>query len=202
MIDQAADRSPWQIDIANVSAEIAHKGVSVLQNMISVAHAAALLAYCKSHIAWHAAGIGAAHTANLNIRGDRSHWLDSETNAIEAEVLSKLNAFRCALNQTLWLNLATVEAHFAHYAPGTGYAQHKDVFHHDAQRVISLVIYLNPAWQRADGGRLLLHLREGVQFVAPQSGTAVVFVSAETEHSVERTTLDRYSIAAWFKRGM
>ena len=159
-----------------------------------------LLAYCQSQAAWRAAGIGAAHSTNLAIRGDRTHWLSSENSAVEADVLGMLDRLRCALNQTLWLNLASVEAHFAHYAPGTGYARHKDVFQHDAQRVISFVLYLNPEWQPADGGRLELYLPEGVQFVPPTSRSAVLFVSADIEHAVERTNRDRYSIAAWFRR--
>lgn len=95
-----------------------------------------LLAYCQSQAAWRAAGIGAGHGTNLAIRGDRTHWLSSKNGAVEADVLAMLDRLRCALNQTLWLNLASVEAHFAHYAPGTGYARHKDVFQRDAQRVI------------------------------------------------------------------
>ncbi len=159
-----------------------------------------LLAYCQSQAAWRAAGIGAANSTNLAIRGDRTHWLNSENSAIEADVLAMLDRLRCALNQTLWLNLASVEAHFAHYAPGTGYARHKDVFQHDSQRVISFVLYLNPAWRPADSGRLVLYLPEGVQFVPPTSQSAVLFVSADIEHAVERTNRDRYSIAAWFRR--
>ena len=193
----------WQIDIAKISAALEHTGVAILEDITNAKYAALLLAYCKSQASSrNLAGIGAEHSANLAVRGDRTHWLSSENNDLEAEVLSMLDAIRCALNQTLWLNLATVEAHFAHYAPGTGYARHKDVFQRDALRVISLVLYLNPAWQQTDAGRLALYLREGVQFVQPESGRAVIFVSAETEHSVERTTVDRYSIAAWFRRSL
>ena len=178
-------------------------GVAVLEQITSAKDSAVLLNYCKNHAnSWQQAGIGAAHSANLAVRGDHTHWLSSENHAIEAEVLSMLDGLRRTLNQTLFLNLASVEAHFAHYAPGTGYARHKDVFQRDALRVISLVLYLNPAWHPIHAGRLALYLRNGVQFVQPQSGRAVLFVSAETEHSVERTTVDRYSIAAWFKRSL
>jgi len=197
------DADRWEIDTAKICAGLEHTGVAVLEKIISAQFAAALRAYCKSQASsWNPAGIGTEHITNLAIRGDRTHWLSPETNALEAQVLRMLDTIRCALNQTLWLNLAAVEAHFAHYAPGTGYVRHKDVFQRDALRVISLVLYLNPAWQQADGGRLVLHLPDGVQFVPPLSGTAVLFVSAETEHSVERTAVDRFSIAAWFKRAL
>ena len=193
----------WKIDIAKIAAALELNGVAVLEEMTGAKHSAKLLAYCKDQASsWRQAGIGTEHSANLAVRGDRTHWLSSENNAIEAEVLSMLDAFRCALNQTLWLNLATVEAHFAHYAPGTGYVRHKDVFQHDALRVISLVLYLNPAWQHSDGGRLALYLSDGVRFVPPQSGRAVLFISSDIEHSVERTTVDRYSLAAWFRRAI
>ncbi len=201
MVSAALWEIDWQINVAKISAALAHTGVAVLEDITSAQHAAVLLDYCKSHASsWPQAGIGAKNSTNLAVRGDRTHWLSSEKNPIEAEVLSMLDALRCALNQTLLLNLASVEAHFAHYAPGTGYARHKDVFQHDALRVISLVLYLNPAWHPAHGGRLALYLPDGVQFVPPQSGKAVLFVSAEIEHSVELTTVDRYSIAAWFRR--
>ena len=191
----------WEIDTAKISTALEHTDVVVLENIISAQFAGELLSYCKSQAnSWSQARIGAEHIANSTIRGDRTHWLSCENHALEAQVLSMLEVIRHALNQTLWLNLAAVEAHFAHYAPGTGYARHKDVLQRDAARVISLVLYLNPAWQQSDAGRLELHLGNGVLFVPPQSGTAVIFVSAETEHAVERTTVDRYSIAAWFRR--
>lgn len=192
--------APWNLNFENICSALELKGVAVLDNISTAENSAMLLAYCKKHAAWRPAAIGAAHNANLDIRGDRTHWLSCENGAVEEQVLTMLNALRCALNQTLWLNLASVEAHFAHYAPGTGYERHKDVFQHDALRVISLVLYLNAAWQPADGGRLELYLQDGVQFVAPIAGTAVLFVSADIEHAVERTTQDRYSIAAWFRR--
>ncbi len=197
------DAADWEIDSAKMCAGLERTGVAVLEKTLSSQFAAVLLAYCKSQASsWKQAGIGADHNTNLAVRADRTHWLSPENNAIEAQVLRMLDAFRCALNQTLWLNLASVEAHFAHYAPGTGYARHKDVFQRDALRVISWVLYLNPAWQQADAGRLVLHFPDSVQFVPPCSGTAVLFVSADTEHSVERTTVDRYSIAAWFRRAL
>ena len=192
--------APWNLDFATICSALEHTGVAVLESISTVENAATLLAYCQSQLAWRAAGIGAGHSTNLAIRGDRTHWLSSENSAIEADVLAMLNRLRCALNQTLWLNLASVEAHFAHYAPGTGYARHKDVFQHDAQRVISFVLYLNPTWQLADAGRLALYLPEGVRFVPPTSRSAVLFVSADIEHAVECTNRDRYSIAAWFRR--
>ncbi len=197
------DAAYWEIDSAKICAGLERTGVAVLEKTISSQFATVLLNYCKSQASsWKQAGIGADHSTNLAVRGDRTHWLSSENSAIEAQVLGMLDAIRYALNQTLWLNLASVEAHFTHYPPGAGYARHKDVFQRDALRVISLVLYLNPAWQQADAGRLVLYLAEGVQFVPPQSGTAVLFVSADTEHSVERTTVDRYSIAAWFRRAL
>lgn len=156
----------WEIDTAKISTALERTDVAVLENIISAQFAAELLSYCKSQAnSWSQARIGAKHIANSTIRGDRAHWLSSENNALEAQVLSMLEVIRHALNQTLWLNLATVEAHFAPYAPGTGYSLHKDVLHHDAARVISWVLYLNPAWQQSDAGRLELHLRNGVQFL-------------------------------------
>lgn len=147
-----------------------------------------------------AIGRGATRGQSPTIRGDHTAWLDGASTAQRA-LLDTLDAIRLELNQTLLLNLAEVEAHFARYAPGTRYARHRDAFRDDASRVVSCVLYLNADWRAGDGGALRIHLPDGAtRDVAPRGGRAVFFLSAEFEHEVLPATRERLSIAAWFRR--
>lgn len=151
-------------------------------------------------IAPAATGRGAGRGLQPALRGDRTLWLDDpRCGAAAGDFLAALDGVRLALNQRLFLGLAEVEAHYARYAPGTGYARHRDRFRDDDARVLSLVAYLNDGWNEGDGGALRLHLDEGAIDLAPIGGTAVCFRS-ELEHEVLPTTRERLSIAAWFRR--
>ncbi len=197
-----ADCAALEIDTARLSAELCTSAFSVFDNALKPEFSAALLAHCKTHAGnWRHAGVGKNQHIDATFRGDRTRWLDGENNALEAELLRGLDSVRASLNASLRLNLIEVEAHFAHYPSGGRYVRHKDVFSSDASRVISLVLYLNPSWQPQDGGQLTLFLDTGAIQIAPKIGTLVAFVSAEIEHAVEPTAVDRFSVAAWFRRG-
>jgi SM-20-related protein len=116
--------------------------------------------------------------------------------------LERLDTLRVALNRRLFLGLGEVEAHYAAYPPGGGYARHRDRFRDSDARVVSLVTYLNEDWNADDGGALRLYFDEegcdaGVE-VAPSRGS-VCFLS-ELEHEVLPARCERMSIAAWFRR--
>ena len=135
------------------------------------------------------------------LRGDATLWLDDPACGPAArELLAALDALRLDLNRRLLLGLDHVEAHFAHYPPGAGYARHRDRFRSDDARVLSLVLYLNPDWPDDAGGQLRLHLPEGPLDIAPRLGTVAIFLSAEVDHEVLAATLPRYSVAAWFRQ--
>jgi SM-20-related protein len=134
-------------------------------------------------------------------RGDSTLWLDETGGGPAArDLLAKLERLRADLNRTLLLGLHDVEAHFAHYPPGAGYARHRDRFRDDDARVLSLVLYLNADWPEDAGGALRLHLPDGAVDVAPRAGTVVMFLSDAVEHEVLASTRDRFSVAAWFRR--
>ena len=134
-----------------------------------------------------------------SIRGDEIRWLNGETPA-QATFLAIMEEYRLMLNRQLFLGLVELEAHFAHYPPGTGYVTHLDSFENNNQRRITIVVYLNPAWDETDGGELQIMDDGEVRLsVAPLSGTLVTFVSEEVEHQVATTQRDRYSIAGWFR---
>ena len=135
------------------------------------------------------------------LRGDSTLWLDDPAcGPAAAALLSALDGLRGELNRRLLLGLDSVEAHFAHYPPGAGYARHRDRFRSDDARVLSLVVYLNPDWPDDAGGALRLHLPEGPQDIAPRLGTVVIFLSETVEHEVLPARQPRFSVAAWFRQ--
>jgi SM-20-related protein len=147
-----------------------------------------------------ATGRGAGRALQPSLRGDRTLWLDDPRCGDQARAfLAQLDALRIALNERLFLGLAEVEAHYARYAPGAGYARHRDRFRDSDARVVSLVAYLNDVWNDSDGGALRLHFDAGAIDIPPTGGTAVCFRS-EIEHEVLPALRERSSIAAWFRR--
>jgi SM-20-related protein len=135
------------------------------------------------------------------LRGDSTLWLDDPAcGAAARELLAALDGLRGELNRRLLLGLDAVEAHFAHYPPGAGYARHRDRFRSDDARVLSLVVYLNPDWPDHAGGALRLHLPEGPHDIAPRLGTVAIFLSDAVEHEVLAADRPRFSVAAWFRQ--
>jgi SM-20-related protein len=145
-------------------------------------------------------GRGTAHGRDTGLRGDSIAWLEDGSSDAADAFLQHMEALRQALNRTLLLGLHELEAHYAVYPPGGGYARHRDRFRDDDARVLSLVVYLNDEWSADDGGALRLHLTGGTQDVLPERGTSVLFLSEEIEHEVLPARRERHSIAGWFRR--
>jgi SM-20-related protein len=135
-------------------------------------------------------------TQATNPRGDFTLWLDDPRCGEAAkQFLQQLDALRLTLNRQLMLGLESIEAHFAAYPMGAGYARHRDRFRDDDARVLSLVCYLNEDWPANAGGALRLYLSDETKDIAPALGTTVLFLSAEIEHEVMPATQARYSIS-------
>jgi SM-20-related protein len=152
-----------------------------------------------------AIGRGRAQQLAPAVRADATLWLDGSS-PVQRRLLEQLETLRLELNRHLLLGLFDLEAHYACYAPGAGYARHLDTFHAEEERVtaprriLSLVLYLNENWQAADGGELLLW--DGERELArcyPEGGSAVFFLSAEFPHTVLPPRAERYSVAGWFR---
>ncbi|SJN53675.1 2OG-Fe(II) oxygenase superfamily protein [Vibrio ruber DSM 16370] len=149
------------------------------------------------------AGIGRRddYLKNDFVRTDEICWITGQSDSGQAWIdwTSQLQRY---LNQRLFLGLFSFESHFAHYPPGAFYKRHYDAFRGEANRVLSVVTYLNPDWCNTDGGELVLYRddtdQEGIS-VVPLYGTIVVFLSEEFPHEVRPATRDRYSIAGWFR---
>lgn len=149
------------------------------------------------------ARVGRGDGARLqsSIRGDATRWIEPDPAApVRAEFLHQLGLLRLRLNRELLLGLDSVEAHYAVYPPGAGYARHLDRFRDDDARVVSFTCYLNEHWPSEAGGALRFWLDGRPVDVLPRLGTCTLFLSAEIEHEVLPATQPRYSIAGWFRR--
>jgi len=188
-----------------IADSIVTKGYAVLPEALPDKVAGALVEHLQDMPVgqFKQAGIGRDQGLVLNetVRTDEVSWINADSAAGCAWLgwASELQAF---LNRRLFLGLFSFESHFAHYAPGDFYKMHLDAFKGESNRVLSLVVYLNPDWQPEDGGELVIQLSESQQDtvkVTPAFATVVVFLSEEFPHEVLPASRDRYSIAGWFR---
>ncbi len=192
---------PWVVDLGQTLSTV---GWADVRGAFDLKLVDALRAEVGEHIA--ALRLRPATTGRTegrvagSVRGDSTLWLDDPAcGEAAASFLLALDVLRIELNRNLMLGLNMVEAHFATYPIGAGYARHRDRFRDDDARVVSLVCYLNQDWPDSAGGALRLHLDSGVHDIAPCAGTTVMFMSADIEHEVRPATRPRISIAAWFR---
>lgn len=154
-----------------------------------------------SHYVDAGIGRGDDYLTNKFVRTDEICWITGESEAGK-QWIEWTSALQSFLNRRLFLGLFSFESHFAHYAPGDYYKRHYDAFKGEANRVLSLVTYLNPGWTNTDGGELVLykndHDHNGTK-VVPLYGTVVAFLSEEFPHEVLPAHRDRYSVAGWFR---
>ncbi len=191
--------------LADLAEDIDRDGFSVRENALPAAIAQPMLDAVQAMpgTAFDAAGIGRAdqHALNEQVRSDSIHWISGASQA-EAAWLAWAELLKAQINRRLYLGLFSFESHFAHYATGDFYKRHSDAFKGQANRMLSLVVYLNRDWEANHGGELVLYKtaedQEGVR-VIPRFGTVVAFLSEEFPHEVLPAACDRYSIAGWFR---
>lgn len=154
------------------------------------------------------AGVGRQAELQRNefVRRDRIRWINGQT-AAEREWLQWTERLRCHLNRQLFMGLFSFESHFSCYPANAFYRRHVDAFRGEANRVVSIVLYLNPGWSASDGGALVLYrespaLQSGGEEIGrflPAFGSLAVFLSEEFPHEVLPTRRSRYSVAGWFR---
>lgn len=142
------------------------------------------------------------------VRSDSTHWID-EQNAIGKNYLAALLGLGEMLNQSLYLGVRSVEAHYAQYEVGQFYARHRDNPKNANVRAISTVLYLNSTeddlqahlyWQAEWGGELRIDdLHHAPHDILPIGNRLVVFQS-DLPHEVLPATQVRRSIAGWLRR--
>ncbi len=152
---------------------------------------------------FNSASIGRQQYQQLNetVRNDEIVWIHGDSPA-GMQWIKWTQLLQQYLNRRLFLGLFSFESHFAHYATGNYYKRHVDAFKGQANRVLSLVSYLNPQWQDTDGGELVIYTQAGDEQgvnVLPEFGTLAIFLSEDFEHEVKPAMRDRYSIAGWFR---
>jgi SM-20-related protein len=149
-----------------------------------------------------AARIGPAGAAKRHdeLRGDRICWLAEPLLPAEAQLLRAFEELRLALNREAMLGLFDLEAHYARYDPGAGYARHVDQPQGRDQRRVSLVLYLNSDWQPELGGHLRIYDgARAIREIAPTGGRLVCFLSRGLEHEVLPSLRARLSLTGWFR---
>lgn len=130
----------------------------------------------------------------------RIRWLTGADPA-ELRFFQVAEAARLALKAQLFLGLFRFEACFAHYPMGGFYKRHVDALKGARNRVISLVTYLNEAWDSADDGALVIYAADGTEAVRlmPCAGRSVLMLSEQIEHEVRPCHADRHAIAGWWR---
>ncbi len=152
------------------------------------------------------------------VRSDSTRWVD-EQDVIGKHYLAALHGLGEVLNQSLYLGIRSVEAHYAQYQIGQFYAQHRDNAKGSNVRAISTVLYLNSdvensslekthlhslkpqeTWQAEWGGELrLIDLHDSAHDILPIANRLVVFQS-DLPHEVLPANKIRRSIAGWLRR--
>jgi SM-20-related protein len=189
----------------DVSEELGAAGIAVRDHYLGPVQVRALLDCVRERQArgeFAAARVGAAATLQHDpaVRGDRTCWLCAPLLAAEQALLYEFERLRLQLNRDLYLGLFELEAHYAWYAPGAGYARHVDQPHGRSDRRVSLILYLNESWDEDAGGELqVFAVNGGRRRIAPVAGRLVCFLSEGREHAVLPAHRDRFSVAGWFR---
>ncbi len=154
------------------------------------------------HMATAGIGNALAKTNTVNIRTDRTSWLEAGTkNSAELEFLEIIERFIAYLNQTCYTGLNASEFHYALYEEGSFYGRHKDQFRNNNNRKYSMISYLNENWVESNGGQLVIHHEErSAQSILPMNCRTVFFQSEILEHEVLKANRSRMSVTGWLKR--
>jgi len=181
------------------------QGYVILQEVFSTAQLHSLLIDIKQseRDTFHQAGIGReqAHQLNQFVRRDRIRWLDMQHEPIRF-YLQWAERLRQHINRQLLLGLFDYECHYAHYPGGAFYKKHVDAFKGGCNRCLTTILYLNPAWQPADGGELVLYAEDDsrvLHSILPGFGNMVIFLSEDFPHEVLPTRCSRYSLTGWYR---
>ncbi|WP_020394978.1 2OG-Fe(II) oxygenase [Thiolinea disciformis] len=195
-----------QVALTQITQALAEQGWLVLPKFFPTNHVQALRAQALS--AWQAGefhpaaiGQGANKLQNFDIRNDSVLWLESAQGEAVAYYLDFLEQLRLALNSELFLGVFESEAHFAVYPRASFYKKHLDNFRGRSTRLVTVITYLNHAWQAEDGGQLRLYTSNAAFIdIAPEAGSLVVFLSERFSHEVLPAQRERLSVTGWLRR--
>lgn len=196
----------------NFGADLSSIGISIRDQFISDAEVQALrecahVRESRGEFAPARIGGEGAQQRRESIRGDFTCWLREPLLPMEQVLQRRMEELRLQLNREAFLGLFELELHYARYPPGSAYARHVDQPLGNSQRRVSLVLYLNPGWQRSDGGVLRIHdakdgdadAKDGFIDVEPLGGRLVCFLTPGREHEVLEARCERLSISGWLR---
>ena len=194
---------------AKIASDLIKEGVSVIQKGVpeNITKKLTRKAHTLNVDQYKPAAVGRHDNkvSDRQIRRDAIYWIDGDDET-EVAWLNWTDELQSYLNQHLYLGLFSFESHFAHYSKGDFYEKHCDAFKGQANRILSVVTYLNEDWQVEQEGELLIYgnREDGdqdkvIHTVLPERGTLVIFLSEQFPHEVLPAKNDRYSIAGWFR---
>jgi SM-20-related protein len=190
---------------SSVSDDLSAGGISIRDQFVSAAEVLALQECARARESrgdFAPARIGrqGKERRRDHIRGDFTCWLNEPLLPPERLLMHRMEEFRFELNRDAFLGLFELELHYARYPAGAAYSRHVDQPQGSTQRKLSLVLYLNPGWQAADGGVLRIHSADdGFVDVEPIAGRLVCFLTPGREHEVLQAARERLSISGWFR---
>lgn len=197
-------------DISELVEGLYTQGWVCMEDFLARVDSQALLTECMA--AWEsgefrraAVGRGKSKVIREDIRRDHVLWIDDMEPCPALEnYQARLEELRVAINRQLFMGLVDYEGHFAVYPPGAFYKAHLDRHQGTRDRVVTVILYLNPDWSHEDGGRLKIWTtpddRDGIfEWVEPKMGSLVVFLSGDHWHEVEISQTQRHSLTGWFR---
>lgn len=200
----------WQIyfeDHANALDALVENGFVIIDQALPEQIYANLVRESKDPSRYQMAKVSAGGRVET-VRSDSTYWID-EQDDVGKDYLAALQGLGDVLNQSLYLGIRSVEAHYAQYEVGQFYARHRDNPKNSNVRAISTVLYLNSAeddlqahlyWQAEWGGELRIDdLHHAAHDILPIGNRLVVFQS-DLPHEVLPATQVRRSIAGWLRR--
>jgi SM-20-related protein len=191
--------------VLSVSAALSERGIFIRDRFIASGEMHALIECAhvrQTRGDFAPARVGGPGSAQRReeIRGDFTCWLREPLYPAERSLWEQLETLRLELNREATLGLFELELHYARYPPGAGYARHVDQPLGNSQRTLSLVLYLNVAWEPHHGGVLrLAEADERTLDIEPVGGRLVGFLTAGREHEVLPARRERLSISGWFR---
>jgi SM-20-related protein len=197
--------------VEEITNGIEQQGWAVVAGCLAKEASLRLIQECKEACKngdFRRAGVGRGKTLEVreDIRRDQVKWLEPGDGAVEqGSYLAWLEDLRLALNQRFFLGLFEFEGHFAIYPEGAFYKPHLDRHAGTSDRIVTVILYLNAAWQPGDGGELKLWTTAGkkdeaFQLIEPRLGTVVCFLAADFWHEVLPAVKTRMSITGWFRQ--
>jgi SM-20-related protein len=81
-------------------------------------------------------------------------WLEKRRDHELSDLFLLLDDIKSIFNRLCYLSLSGYEFHLAHYPKHSCYKRHLGQFKERNNRMITIIIYLNEAWAKADGGAL------------------------------------------------